>query len=177
MFNAQPTGTVISRRLVKEGHRENVLVKEGHGENVLVKVGHGENVLVKVGHGENVLVKEGHGENVLVKVGHGENVLVKVGHGENVLVKVGHGENVGEQASKADSDNKEQRKAKEAMLRKEGAAEPPPLGANPPQAVKGATPGPRKQTSAGQGLIHISVTTETGDSWEGRCAGVSRSAK
>ena len=42
---------------------------------------------------------------------------------------------------------------------------------------KGATPGPRKQTSAGQGLINISVTTETGESWEGRCAGVSRSAK
>ena len=42
--------------------------------------------------------------------------------------------------------------------------------------LKGATPDPRKQTSAGQGLINISVTTETGDSWEGRCAGVSRSA-
>ena len=45
------------------------------------------------------------------------------------------------------------------------------------RAVKGATAGPRKQTSAGQGLIHISVTTETGESCEGRCAGVSRSAK
>ena len=44
------------------------------------------------------------------------------------------------------------------------------------KAVKGATPGPRKQTSAGQGLINISVTTETGESWEGQCAGVSRSA-
>ena len=43
--------------------------------------------------------------------------------------------------------------------------------------VKGATPGPRKETSAGQGLINISVVTETGESWEGRCAGVSRSAK
>ena len=43
--------------------------------------------------------------------------------------------------------------------------------------LKGATPGPRKPTSAGQGLIHRSVTTETGESWEGRCAGVSRSAK
>ena len=39
--------------------------------------------------------------------------------------------------------------------------------------VKGATPGPRKQTSAGQGLTNISVTTENGESWEGRCAGVS----
>ena len=42
---------------------------------------------------------------------------------------------------------------------------------------KGATPGPRKQTSAGQGLTNISVITETGESWEGRCAGVSGSAK
>ena len=33
--------------------------------------------------------------------------------------------------------------------------------------VKGATPGPRKQTSAGQGPINLSVTTETGESWEG----------
>ena len=39
--------------------------------------------------------------------------------------------------------------------------------------LKGATPGPRKQTSAGQGLINISVITETSESWEGRCAGVS----
>ena len=30
--------------------------------------------------------------------------------------------------------------------------------------LKGATPGPRKQISAGQGLIHISVTTENGES-------------
>ena len=43
--------------------------------------------------------------------------------------------------------------------------------------LKGATPGPRRQTSAGQGLTNISVITETGESWEGRCAGVSRSAK
>ena len=43
--------------------------------------------------------------------------------------------------------------------------------------LKGATPGPRKQTSAGQGLINISVTTETGESWEGRCAGVSSNAE
>ena len=43
--------------------------------------------------------------------------------------------------------------------------------------VKGATPGPRKQSSALQGLTNISVTTETGENWEGRCAGVSRSAK
>ena len=43
--------------------------------------------------------------------------------------------------------------------------------------VKGTTPGPRKQSSAGQGLIDISVITETGDSWEGWCSGVSRSAK
>ena len=43
--------------------------------------------------------------------------------------------------------------------------------------VKGATLVPRKQTSAGQGLVNISVTTDTGESWEGRCAGVSRSVK
>ena len=43
--------------------------------------------------------------------------------------------------------------------------------------VKGATLGPRKQNSAGQGPINISVITETGERWEGRCAGVSRSAK
>ena len=43
--------------------------------------------------------------------------------------------------------------------------------------VKGATPGPRKQTSAGQGLKNISVITETGERWEGRCAVVSCSAK
>ena len=39
------------------------------------------------------------------------------------------------------------------------------------------TPGPRKQTSAGQGLINISVITDTGESWEGRCTDVSHSAK
>ena len=43
--------------------------------------------------------------------------------------------------------------------------------------LEGATPGPRKQTSVGRGLINISVITETGDNWEGRCAGVSHSAK
>ena len=32
--------------------------------------------------------------------------------------------------------------------------------------------GPRKQARAGQGLMNISVITETGESWEGRCAGV-----
>ena len=45
------------------------------------------------------------------------------------------------------------------------------------QRLKGATPGTRKQTSAGQGLTNISVITETGESWEDRCAGVSRSEK
>ena len=43
--------------------------------------------------------------------------------------------------------------------------------------LKGVTPGPRKQNSAGQGPINISVTTEKGERWEGRCAGVSRRAK
>ena len=43
--------------------------------------------------------------------------------------------------------------------------------------VKGAAPGARKQTSAGQGLINIAVPTEAGASWEGRCAGMSHSAK
>ena len=43
--------------------------------------------------------------------------------------------------------------------------------------IKGAFPGPRKQNSTEQSLTNISVITETGDSWEGRCAGVSRSAK
>ena len=42
-----------------------------------------------------------------------------------------------------------------------------------PTELKGATPGPRKQTSAGEGLIKIPVITETGESWEGRYAGVS----
>ena len=42
---------------------------------------------------------------------------------------------------------------------------------------KGATPDPRKQTSAGQGFRNISVITETGESWEGQCSSVSGSAK
>ena len=43
--------------------------------------------------------------------------------------------------------------------------------------LNGATPGLRKQASAGQDLTNISVTPENGESWEGRCAGVSHSAK
>ena len=43
--------------------------------------------------------------------------------------------------------------------------------------LKGPTPSPRKQTSAGQGPINISGITKTGESWEGRCAGVSCRAK
>ena len=38
---------------------------------------------------------------------------------------------------------------------------------NPAELLKGATPDPRKQTSVGQGLIHISVTTENGERWGG----------
>ena len=37
--------------------------------------------------------------------------------------------------------------------------------------LKGATPGSRKHTSAGQGLINISVIPETGESWDGWCTG------
>ena len=43
--------------------------------------------------------------------------------------------------------------------------------------VKGATPGPRKQTSAGQGVVNISVITETRERWEGQYAVVSSNAE
>ena len=44
-------------------------------------------------------------------------------------------------------------------------------------ALQSSPPGARKQTSAGQGLISIIiyVITETGESWEGRCAVVLQS--
>ena len=58
--------------------------------------------------------------------------------------------------------------------------EPPP----PPQKkkkkkkkLKVQLQAPGKQTHAGQGLINISVITETGESWEDWCAGVSCRAK
>ena len=43
--------------------------------------------------------------------------------------------------------------------------------------VKGATSGPRKQTSTAQGFLNISVITETRESLEGQCAGVFSKAK